>query len=518
MPVATKNIDSLENVRGEIKLSDFSGGLNSADSNEVLKDNEAIVRKNWDTSERGAIVRVNGFTKKNATLIAAKTGLGLFRVYQSDGTRKLVAAMGDGKLYFSDNDGTSWTQATDGTGLSTTKFNSGVNFNNLLFFTNPTDNLQTYTPGTDTMVAATDQPTDPCSILIKRADKRMLALVNTVNGSTLYFTKIGPTGAAADDWSASNDAGSIAIDGALSEPLSGGMTFGAVDIIFKDNKAFKVWGYPNPIALHMPGSPGCAAPHSVVQGEGLGFFLAHDGVWLFDGNKFIKISDKIQPIIDSINQSQITNAFGVYRNGFYWLFYTPSGQTKNQKVIIYDAHRSNPYINKNIWFERSGIAMNSPVIFDGVGDANELYAIASAETGFVYRLDFSSTGADDTANISAIYQTKYFDDKFPRVVKRISKIHIRYLLGQGNIRVTWFTNRGNVSGNYDIAAQGTGVKLGTFLLGTDSLVSNVENTHTQDLPDTAVGKDFSVKIEQDSTGNPAIIRGIDIEWEALYVE
>ena len=288
MPKLYKQIDFEENVGSTKYLSNFSGGLNPTDGNEVLKDNEATIRKNWGQDEKGAIKKVAGFTKANSTKIDDAAIRGLFRAYQSDGTTKLLAICNT-KLYFSDDDGATFTQATSGTGLSATEFNSGVNYNDLFFFTNKTDNLQHYTPGTDTMAAATDQPAQPCKILLKRTDRRMLALVNDTTGPTLYYSKIDPTGAAADDWSATNDAGSISIDGAKSEPLTGGATFGAYDIIFKDYAAFKVWGYPAPQATKIQGSPGCAAPFSVAQGEGLCFFLSHDAVWMYDGNRFVKI-------------------------------------------------------------------------------------------------------------------------------------------------------------------------------------------------------------------------------------
>lgn len=518
MPKAILQIDQLSNVRGSKILDDYGGGLNDTTSNEKLDDNEAIIRKNWHNESIGAIEKVNGFTKQNSTALASKPITGLFRVYQSDGTTKLLAIC-NGVLSYSDDDGAAFTGATSGTGLSTTAFNSGVNYNDLFFFSNTTDNLKHYTPGTDTMAAATNKPTNPCRIILKRADRRMLALVNTTAGSALYYSKVDPTGAAADDWSAANDAGSISIDGAKSEPLSGGMTFGATDIIFKDYAAFKVWGYPTPQAIRMPGSPGCAAPQSVSQGEGIGFHLSHDAIWLWDGNRFINISKgHIDTIIKSIASSYITQAFGIYRDGLFWFFYTPSGQTTNQKCVIYDIFNSNPYENRNIWYERDDLAMNCPVVFNGVGDANELLAGTSASTGFVYRLDYSATGADDTSSIEAIYQTKYFTLDTPHIVKRFAKIHLRYYSAKGTIIVTWYTNRGTTSGSFNITVSQTGVALGSFTLGTDILASDVEATHTEPLPDTAVGKDISLKFYHKDTGVAPIIRDCELEYEYLYRE
>ena len=515
MPKLYKQIDFEENVGSTKYLSNFSGGLNPTDGNEVLKDNEATIRKNWGQDEKGAIKKVAGFTKANSTKIDDAAIRGLFRAYQSDGTTKLLAICNT-KLYFSDDDGATFTQATSGTGLSATEFNSGVNYNDLFFFTNKTDNLQHYTPGTDTMAAATDQPAQPCKILLKRTDRRMLALVNDTTGPTLYYSKVDPTGAAADDWSASNDAGSISIDGAKSEPLTGGATFGAYDIIFKDYAAFKVWGYPAPQATKIQGSPGCAAPFSVAQGEGLCFFLSHDAVWMYDGNRFVKISKPIKSIIDSIRQGYIQNAFGVYRDGRYWLFYTASGDTTNKDCLVYDVEHSNPYNEENIWYERDGLSMNCPCFFNGVGDANELYAGTSQATGFVYRLDYSSTGADDTSDITGIYQTKYFDFDFPNLIKRIAKVKIRYYSAEGTLLVNWYTNRGNTTDSYSVATETTGTALGSFILGTSKLAGETETVVSTRLPDTAIGTDFSLKFTHTDSGVRPIIRSVEIWWDALY--
>ena len=268
----------------------------------------------------------------------------------------------------------------------------------------------------------------------------------------------------------------------------------------------------------MPGSPGCAAPYSPAQGDGLGFHLAHDGVWMWDGNKFLKISDPIEDIIDGIASAYVRNAFGVYRDGFYWFFYTVSGDTVNKRCVIYDVSMSNPYEGKNVWYERDNLEMNCPVIFNGRGDDNEIYAGGSASTGFVYRLDYASDGTDDTGNIEAIYQTKYFNAGMPYLVKRFPKIYIRYYLNKGDLLFNWYTNRGITSGNFTVPASQMGAKLGEFVLGTDVLASDVEATHVETLPDMAVGKDISIKITHDDSGVAPIIRDIQIEYEGLYYE
>ncbi len=515
MPLLRKQIDVIENVGDSKNINNFGGGLNDTASNEVLQDDESIVRQNWANTTNGALEKVNGFTKRNSTLLGAKPIRGLFRVYESDLTTKLLA-MCNAKLFYSDNEGTTFTQEGNSTVYTETDFFTGINYNDKFFFTGQTQNVHVFDPAANTSAAATDQPTDPCKVLLKRSDRRLIALVNTVNGSTLYFSKLDPTGAAADDWSASNDAGSIAIDGAKSEPLSGALTFGAVDIIFKDYAAFKVWGYPNPEVTRMPGSPGCAAPYSTAQGDGLGFVLAHDAVWMWDGNKFLNITTRrIETIIKAIAPTQVTHAFGVYRNDQYWLFYTTSGDTVNKNCIIYDVNLSNPYVGKNVWFERTGLEMNNPVIFDGSTDDNEIYAGDSADTGFVYQLDFSADGSDNGSNINAINQTKYHDMGFPHLVKRFKWIKIKYVLTANQLTFDWLVDRGVRTGQYSGSTAG-GTKLGSFVLDVDTLAGSNVAYHNENLPDNCVGKDISLKQTSNATGDNPRIEGIELCWEALY--
>jgi len=510
-------VDAIENIRGSILIDEFDGGLNTKHSNESLRDSEAIIRQNWSNDERGAITKVNGFTKANSSkTMGANPVRGLFRCYTSAGTRKLLAVC-DGKLFYSDDDA-AFTQEGNTTAITETEFNAFVNYNDKVFMTNATDNIIVYSPATDTAAAATDAPTDACKIILKRTDRRLIALNNDVNGSTLYYSKIDPTGAADNDWSATNDAGSMAIDGALSEKIVGGATFGSVDIVFKDYAAFQVWGYPTPQAIKLPGSPGCAAPYSVAQGDGLCFHLAHDGVYLYDGNKFILISDNIESIIDSISPAYAKNAFGIYRDGLYWLFYTASGDIVNKNCVVYDAIHSNSYVGQNLWYSRVGLEVNCPTVFQGPLDDNQLYAGGSASAGFVYRLDYSASGADDIANITSIYQTKYFDGGYSNMVKRFTKILVTFYLNTGSLTFNWYVNRGLTTGNYSGITGSTGTPLGSFILDTSTLGGILDTTSIALLDDTAIGKNISLKITNTAIGTAPVVRKIEVFWEGLYYE
>ena len=134
----------------------------------------------------------------------------------------------------------------------------------------------------------------------------------------------------------------------------------------------------------------------------------------------------------------------------------------------------------------------------------------------MYRLDYSSTGADDTSDITGIYQTKYFDFDFPNLIKRIAKVKIRYYSAEGTLLVNWYTNRGNTTDSYSVATETTGTALGSFILGTSKLAGETETVVSTRLPDTAIGTDFSLKFTHTDSGVRPIIRSVEIWWDALY--
>ena len=82
--------------------------------------------------------------------------------------------------------------------------------------------------------------------------------------------------------------------------------------------------------------------------------------------------------------------------------------------------------------------------------------------------------------------------------------------------IMWVT--GLFSGNFSLTTTQTGTPLGVFVLDTDRLAANVENTYVARLPVTAVGKDISLKFTHNDTGAAPIIRECVIEAECLYEE
>lgn len=145
-----------------IDVSNLGGGRNTKDSNTLIADNEAVDIENFDFEERGALKKVPGSLKLNASAIAAYPVNFLFEAIKSDGTSHLLAFCGTG-IYVSTDGGATFSLLKDGFTLNqkwscyTYADNvimvNGVNANQIYDFT-AVRNMGLTAPATAATVAA----------------------------------------------------------------------------------------------------------------------------------------------------------------------------------------------------------------------------------------------------------------------------------------------------------------------------------------------------------------------------
>lgn len=161
------------------------------------------------------------------------------------------------------------------------------------------------------------------------------------------------------------------------------------------------------IVQRSPSSVGCIAPFSVQEVENGLVFMSHDGLYYYDGNNSYKISDKIQPTIDSLNETRLAQCKSSVqgKKNKYFLSFVSSGQTENDFVIAWD-------FTLNAFSIYNGMACASMArVFVG---ATEERIYFGDYDGYYYRMDI---GANDhplnvETAIDAYYYTnwKNFDD------------------------------------------------------------------------------------------------------------
>jgi hypothetical protein len=132
------------------------------------------------------------------------------------------------------------------------------------------------------------------------------------------------------------------------------------------------WSFSDPIT-----NKGCRSIYS-ARNTPIGlFYLASDGVYLFNGQYAQIKSNKITNLIRLIDQSNRDNVYGAYENNRYYLTYTDSsqGESTNNKTLIYSL------VDDSYTIFTKGFSCFS--IFNGGTDAEILYA-GSINSGSIY--------------------------------------------------------------------------------------------------------------------------------------
>lgn len=143
---------------------------------------------------------------------------------------------------------------------------------------------------------------------------------------------------------------------------------------------------------------GTHATKSVVVGDKVIFFLNRAGVFAFDGDQAVNISETIIPTIQDISTIYITNSVGLYdKQGKYWLSYTSSNGSLNDTLLVYDTVIKQWYM----------LAASFASLFraDGGTDKGELFAGASDNIGYLWQLQTSSGTESITHSTKTQLQT-----------------------------------------------------------------------------------------------------------------
>ena len=176
-------------------------------------------------------------------------------------------------------------------------------------------------------------------------------------------------------------------------------------IVFNRNSIHLISGIGadlgNSVVREITREVGCCSRKSIAQVGNKIMFLSDYGVYGIEFDELynlrgvsVPLSEAINPTIEDINPTLVTNAVGVYHNNRYYLAYTPIGQTANNKMMVYNflnaGWESVDVVNQQGWNIREFVRA-------GAGGINSLYAIT--ELGGIHLID-SGTAAIDTLALS----------------------------------------------------------------------------------------------------------------------
>lgn len=298
-----------------VAFKDFSGGLNDSQDASNIDRKDAYDAGNVIIDDpAGSIIPRNGFIQCG-TLPSGNTPKGLYTYTKSDGTSRLIVS--DGSTYWQTNDCSNYTQIV--TAQSTTSLPSFTTVRDKLWAVNGTTHPWTWNGVTYTLLDArsgTPSPAPPRGAYIEFWQERVWIARTNTNPSLLQFSALTMS------------------DGGDVDPSTSSVGWPATNALYIDQGGgcpiYGLKAYRNNLYVHKGecgiwrvilnndfdialvktlANVGTRFNDSIVERDGFQEFVGHDGIYAFDGDRTIRISDKIINKFSSLRQPLSNEAF-----------------------------------------------------------------------------------------------------------------------------------------------------------------------------------------------------------------
>jgi len=499
-------------------LEDFSGGLNLRSDQFNLGPNESPNMLNVDVDPRGGIKMRLGVNKRNSTALPSRvTGLGQFT--PDGGTARVICSYGTTVAESSANDFTtlSGVSVTDGNrlyGQTTNDKFYGVSGDAASFVYDGTtaSNLASNING-----SAGNYPIAKYTCHWNNH----AWVAHTKESGTAYANRV--RWSRIDDPETWFDYDYVDVNvGERGDELSALVPFADRLLIFKTNSVHALYGFDSLTFQLVPlsqdvGSVAMSSPVSTPYG--VFFWYDRQGVWMYDGDKFVWVFEKLQPAIDD-GRLQFNNPpqLAWFKNRLYvsvdWD--DSGGAVTHRRVLVFDP-------TLGAW-TMTNIDANAMMTFAPPGAEQDLLAACYTNSGRVIHLeqdlqsDFYGT---TTSHIDSSYTTSWLVGKNPIVKKRwgkprivvssdatvamSAKLYTDYDTANFKKSMSFGVQTGATSGATWAASAGpTG---GTGVYGTSTWASepNTDVTNIERLPTLGTAKAIQLKVEGPTS--------VDEAWE-----
>ena len=499
-------------------LQDFSGGLNLRSDQFNLAPSESPAMLNVDVDPRGGIKMRLGVNVRNGTALNQDvTGLAQFtpdggtsRVICSHGTTVAESATGD----FTALSGVSVTNGDRLYGQTTNNKFYGVSGDAASFVYDGTtaSNLASNVNG-----SAGNYPIAKYTCHWNNH----AWVAHTKEGGTAYANRV--RWSRIDDPETWFDYDYVDVNvGERGDELSALVPFADRLLIFKTNSVHALYGFDSLTFQLVPlsqdvGSVAMSSPVSTPYG--VFFWYDRQGVWMYDGDKFVWVFEKLQPAIDD-GRLQFNNPpqLAWFKNRLYvsvdWD--DSGGAVTHRRVLVFDP-------TLGAW-TMTNIDANAMMTFAPPGAEQDLLAACYTNSGRVIHLeqdlqsDFYGT---TTSHIDSSYTTSWLVGKNPIVKKRwgkprivvssdatvamSAKLYTDYDTANFKKSMSFGVQTGATSGATWAASAGpTG---GTGVYGTSTWASepNTDVTNIERLPTLGTAKAIQLKVEGPTS--------VDEAWE-----
>lgn len=403
-------------------LRSFSGGLNSTSNRLQLADNELSDLVNIDFNKFGSAIKRNGYTAVNTSAFnSSATFTSLHWFEKSNGDDFLIGTAGDKIAKMEALDGT-WDGITGGLTVTAGDSNrfSWITFKDTAYGTNNVD-LPVKYDGTGTAALWTTVTGVTKAKFTETWENYVFLAAPTISGTfhatRLYWSCINKP----ETWDAT-DFNEIGFkDG---QDITGLKALGDRLVVFKERSIWIVFftGTTDiPFTFHKTQSDvGCISHFSIQEVNNGLMFASADGIYFFDGNNSIKVSNKINNTINNFKASAFTDIVSGYQQtkNRYWASYRTAGGSTNDRIVTFDTFN-------NAFSIYDGMNANAIEVLEQNGEEKIVFGDFS---GFTYQAD---TGLDDnplnvSTAIDAFLHTRWFDFGDLANVKALPNIVVYY--------------------------------------------------------------------------------------------
>jgi hypothetical protein len=384
------NVAKLPQTRGFQKQIesrfDFTGGLNTRDSELQLANNELSVSRNLNLDLRGALTKREGNAFVGNIIGFTTPVLGLFNFTNTAGTQEILAVY-DTKVYRLS--GGTWTALTGAT-LTTNLTADGAYYpaTNKFYIVNGTDNAVVYTSGG----AATTDSSFKKGTLIQHHLNRLLVAGVSGEENRLWYSEALKSDTFGANSYVSTSGAIVGLESLYDKTLA----FTKRKIYRLQNFTFDGVARGPESFIELPIDFGTVADRSIVKINNLIYFLGLDNankaqVYVTDGFSVQSIGEKIKTTLNGVAPALLENAAAINDGNLWRCSFTPTGQTKNTQEVVYDT------LNK-VWVGvNDGHESYSCYTTATVSGEQKIYA-GSDEEGIVYEINANDY---DTGNVSS---------------------------------------------------------------------------------------------------------------------
>ena len=485
----------------------LGGGLMLDKDAFTLPPGAATQLQNFEPDINGGYRRINGFTKYDSNQVGGSSGtiLGV-HIYKN----QVIAAQGTAVYKGS---GSGWTSIDTGR-TSAGRYNF-VNFNfdgtDKMIMVDGANSASSYNNTSVTDLNASGAPANPAFVEVFRSHVFFAGM--SASPQELVFT--APFDEA--DFSASNNAGSIKVDGVI----KGIKVFRESLFVFCEDSIFKITGSSSSDFAVVPVTRriGCVDGFSIQEISGDIVYLAPDGLRTIAGTERIgdvelgTVSKTIQPRLDNIDTDRISSLVIRGKTQYRLFFPADSGTASAQPGIIGTIKAR--VEGGGIGWEYADLKGIKPACCASGFISGTETVLHGGYDGYIYKQESGNTF--DGTNIQAIYRSPDYtmgDAGIRKLMQRIIWNYDNDGTVNSKFRIRYDFNSSDVPqpAEYDLT---TGAAIAIYGLAASTYGTAVYGSSGTPLVRQSVeGGGFTVAVRLDDTQGsaPISVKGYQLEF------